>query len=51
MEDKSDYCEKLDEHINMKKVIWYCGEVVALSNHRQYPLKYTPFIVHAYMVL
>ena len=51
MEDKSDYCEKSDERINMKKFIWYCDEVVTPSNNWQHPLKYMPFIVHAYIVI
>ena len=51
MEDKSDYCEKSDEHINMNKLIWYCDEVVTPSNHWQHPLKYMLFIVHAYIVI
>ena len=39
MGDKSDYCEKLDEHIDMKKVIWYFDEVVTPSINWKHPLK------------
>ena len=51
MEDKSDYCEKLDEYINIKKVIYYCDEVITLPNHCQHHLKYMPLIVNAYIIL